>query len=102
MSDSAVDAERGFALPPFKADAALSQLQRALRDLKFSARGDGFEMRGKRYVELRLDGDAVLAGVVRKPALTPEWDRVRIASATEQRKWLDGFKQRLARWERED
>ncbi|MEO5733917.1 MAG: hypothetical protein ABIN96_11330 [Rubrivivax sp.] len=96
------DLSGGFAPPPFKPDAALLQLQRALRDLKLSPRGDGFEMRSKRFAELRVDGDAVAAGIVRKPALTPEWDRMRITSPTEQRKWLDEVKRRLTRWERDD
>lgn len=92
----------GFAAPPFEAETALMQMQRAMRDLKLLARGDGFEQRGKRLVELRVDGGALLAGSVRKPALTPEWDRVRITSVTEQRRWLDNFKRRLALWQRED
>ncbi len=96
------DAIGGFAPPPFKPEAALLQLQRALRDLKLAPRGDGFELRGKRLAELKVDGDAISARLVKKPALTPEWDRMRIASATEQRKWLEDLRSRLARWEHDE
>ena len=96
------DAADGFAPPPFKPDAALLQLQRALRDLKLSARGNGFELRGKRLAELSVDGDAIAARIAKKPALTPEWDAQRLASATDQRKWLDELRRRLARWDHED
>ena len=98
MNDSE-DPVSGFGPPAFKPDAALVQLQRALRDLKLTARGDGFEQRGKRLAELRIEGEAIAARIAKKPALTPEWDRMRIASATEQRKWLDELRRRLARWE---
>ena len=93
------DSSGGFALPPFRPEAALLQLQRALRDLKLTPRGEGFERRGKRLAELSVDGDAIGARMAKKPALTPEWDRARIGSATEHRQWLDELRRRLARWE---
>jgi hypothetical protein len=34
--------------------------------------------------------------------LTPEWDRLTVASAAEQRKLLDEVKKRLAKWESEE
>lgn len=92
----------GFAPPPFNADNALQQLQRSLRDLKFTARGLAFELRGKRVLELALEGAAVHAKLARKLALTPEFDRFTIADAGAQRKLLDEVKKRLARWEQED
>jgi hypothetical protein len=92
----------GFAPPPFNADNALVQLKRSLRDLKLAERGNAYELRGKRVVELSTDGAAAQARVARKLALTPEWDRVRIASATDQRRFVDELKKRLERWEREE
>jgi hypothetical protein len=98
MSDEAF----GFAPPPFKPDDALVQIRRALRDLKLTERGTAYELRGRRVVELSTDATAVQARVARKPALTPEWDRLQVASAAEQRKLVDEVKKRLARWEREE
>ena len=94
----------GFAPPPFKADEALVQIRRALRDLKLAERGLAHELRGKRVLELAVDDVAatVTAKVARKLALTPEWDRFTVKSAAEQRKLLDEVKKRLARWEQED
>jgi hypothetical protein len=42
--------------PPFKPDDALQQLKRSLRDLKLAERGNGFELRGKRVLELAVEG----------------------------------------------
>jgi hypothetical protein len=99
MSD---DDFAGFAPPPFKADEALLQLRRALRDLKLAERGNGFELRGKRVAELAVEGDAIGARTARKLALTPEWDRQVLKASPDTRKWLDELKKRLERWARED
>lgn len=92
----------GFAPPPFDAAGALTQLRRALRDLKLAERGTGFELRGRRVAELQLEGGVIVAKTARRLALTPEWDRMQIRNAVEQRKWLDELKKRLERWEREE
>ena len=92
----------GFAPPPFKADEALVQIKRALRDLKLAERGNAYELRGKRVVELAPAPDSIGVKLARKLALTPEWDRLAVKSATEQRKLLDDVKKRLVRWEQED
>lgn len=92
----------GFAPPPFNADAALTQLQRSLRDLKLGPRGALFELRGKPVVELLREGDAIAVKLARRPMLTPEWDKLRVANANEQRKLLDEVKKRLARWDSEE
>ena len=99
LNDDPIDS---FAPPPFKSDVTLLQMQRTLRDLKLQARGNGFELRGKRLAELSIEGDAIAARMAKKAALTPEWDRTRITSTTEQRKWLDELRRRLARWNHED
>ena len=92
----------GFAPPPFKPDDALAQIRRALRDLKLAERGNGFELRGKRAVELSVDGATINAKLARKLALTPQWDSQTVKTTTEQRKLVDEVKRRLARWEQED
>lgn len=101
MAD-ADDNDFGFAPPPFKPDEALVQIRRALRDLKLAERGNAYELRGKRGVELAREGDAIAVKIARRLALTPEWDRQTVASAAAQRKLLDEVKKRLARWEQED
>jgi hypothetical protein len=92
----------GFAPPPFDADNALVQLKRSLRDLKLAERGNAFELRGKRVLEVVPETGAIAVRLARKLALTPEWDRSTVKSAAEQRKLLDEVKKRLERWEREE
>jgi hypothetical protein len=92
----------GFAPPPFRPEDALVSLKRQLRDLKLAERGNAFEQRGKRVVELAIDGTAIQARLSRRLALTPEWDRVTLKSATDQRKLVDEVKKRLARWEHDE
>jgi hypothetical protein len=88
--------------PAFKAEEALVQLKRALRDLKLAERGNAYELKGRRVVELSIDGATIAVKVARRPMLTPEWDRLAILSAAEQRKCIDEMKKRLARWEQEE
>jgi hypothetical protein len=92
----------GFAPPPFNADNALVTIKRALRNMKLAERGNAYEMRGKRVVELSIDGATINAKLARRLMLTPEWDRISVASAEQQRKLIDDVKKRLARWEQED
>ena len=102
MEMTVSDELSSFAPPPFKPEEALQQIKRALRDLKLAERGTGFELRGKRVLELQLDGAAIQARIARKPALTPEWDRQTLQSTSDQRKLVDELRKRLARWEREE
>jgi hypothetical protein len=92
----------GFAAPPFNADNALVTIKRALRDMKLAERGNAYELRGKRVVELSVDGAAINAKLARRLMLTPEWDRVAVNSAADQRKLLDEVKKRLSKWESEE
>ena len=96
------EADFGLAAPPFKPDEVLIQLKRQLRDLKLTERGHGFELRGKRVAELQIEGVTIAARMARKPAITPEWDKLTMVSASDQRKWLDELSKRLARWDREE
>ena len=100
MTDN--DKSLNFALPPFDPALALVAISRALRDMKLSVRGDGFELRGKRVAEVKLVDNALDARIARKLALTPEWDRQALACAADQRKFVDEIRSRLKRWEREE
>jgi hypothetical protein len=92
----------GICAPAFKPDEALATLGRVLRDLKLSERGNGFELRGKRVLELSVEGSMLQAKLARRLMLTPEWDRITVASSHEQRKLVDEVKKRLARWQDEE
>ena len=96
------DDDWGFAAPSFNAEQSLLQLQRAMRDNKLSARGTGFELRGKAVVELEIKDATIAARLVRRLVNTPEWDSFSIKSAADQRKLIDEVKRRLARWTDED
>ena len=91
-----------FAPPPYNADNALVTIKRSLRDMKLAERGNAYEMRGKRVVELVVEGAAINAKLARRLMLTPEWDRLAVKSATDQRKLLDEVKKRLSKWESEE
>jgi hypothetical protein len=88
--------------PAFKADEALVQVRRALRDLKLAERGNAYELKGKRVVELSVEGASIAVRLARRLMLTPEWDRLAIDSSAAQRKVIDEVKKRLARWETEE
>ena len=92
----------GFAPPPFNVDNALQQIRRALRDLKLAERGSGFDLRGKPVLQISAEAGALQVRVARRLAMTPEWDRSTVKSASDQRKLIDDVKRRLERWERED
>jgi hypothetical protein len=96
------DNDFGLALPAFNADNAMLQIKRALRDLKLSERGSGFELKGRAAVQLALEDGAIAAKLARRLSMTPEWDRQVIKSGADQRKLLDEVKRRLERWQRED
>ena len=91
-----------FAPPPFKPDEALVQLKRSLRDLKLAERGTGFELKGKRVVDVAVDGDVLRVKLARRLINTPEWDSSVLRSSSDQRKRVDELKKRLERWQRED
>jgi hypothetical protein len=96
------DDDWGLTPPPFNPENALQQLQRVMRDNKLTGRGKGFELKGKPVIEFELEPGAIAARLVRRLALTPEWDRFSIKSAADQRKLIDEVKKRLARWADED
>jgi hypothetical protein len=96
--------EFGFAPPPFKPADALVQLKRALRDLRtLTERGDGFELKGARVMELVAGDSAIDAKLARRPSRqVPEWDRFTLDGSAAVRKFTDEVKKRLARWTEEE
>lgn len=96
------DDDFGFALPAFDAEAALVQLRRALRALGLRERGQHFELRGKDVVQLAIEDTGLVARLARRLAQRPEWDRLPVRSAAEQRKLVDEVGRRLRRWQDED
>lgn len=102
MSASNDESDFSFASPPFKPEDALQTIKRALRDMKLAERGNAFELRGKRVLEITAEADALRVRIARKLALTPEWDRITVRNANEQRTFVDEVKKRLARWAQED
>ena len=87
-----------FALPAFKADEALAALKRQLREWRLVEREGRFELQGRAIAELRLEGSAIRARTVRKPAMTPQWDESRLNSSADVRRFGDALQRQLARW----
>ena len=52
--------------------------------------------------ELVVNGSSIDVKLAKKLALTPEWDKLAVKSATDQRKLIDEVKKRLAKWETEE
>jgi hypothetical protein len=93
----------GFAPPPFKAEEALVQLRRSLREVKALAeRGTTSSCAASRCSSWPSTEGAIAARLARRPAVAPEWDRITVKSGAEQRKLLDDIKKRVERWTRED
>ena len=91
-----------FALPSFKPDEALITLKRQLRDLKpLAERGSGFEISGKRVVDLAADATTITARLAKRPATSPEWQTLSLKNSADVRKCVDEVKKRLARWEQD-
>jgi hypothetical protein len=88
-----------FAAPPFKPAEALQALKRSLRDLRpLAERGNGFELGGKRVIELQAEATTLVAKLAKRPAITPEWETLVLKNSADVRKCVDEAKKRLARW----
>ncbi|HJV95202.1 MAG TPA: hypothetical protein VJ608_04160 [Albitalea sp.] len=91
-----------FLPPAFAPDAALLQLKRSLRELRpLAERGEGFELHGKRVIELRADASVITVRLARRPAVSPDWDTLTLKNSADVRKCVDEAKKRLARWTEE-
>jgi len=88
-----------FAPPPFDPQTALSALRRTLRDLKLVEREGVHELKGKAVARARVEGGALRLEIVKRPSLTPEWERVEAADHAQTRRFVEDLKRRLARWE---
>jgi hypothetical protein len=93
----------GFTPPSFKPAESLQRLQRHLRDMRLLERAGRYEWKGDPLVELSLDGAAIVARSVKRPARSPDWQQKKLASEGEVRRWLEEFKRQFAAWaDRED
>jgi hypothetical protein len=88
-----------MAAPAFRAPSALETLKRSLRDARLAERAGGFELKGRRLIELSLDGERIAARIAQRPALTPTWDTRSISNHHELRRFQDEVKRRMARWQ---
>ena len=88
--------------PAFKPAEALVQLKRSLRELKLAERGEGFEFKARRVVELKAESEQLVVRLAKRPALSPEWETKTLKSAAEVRHFVDEVRRRLPRWEQDD
>ena len=93
----------GFAAPLFKADEALINLTRNLRDLDLTARAGLFERRGLAIARAVVDGNTLVAARVKRPSRTsPEWLPKTLCSSADVRDFLTDLKKQLAQWSDRD
>ena len=89
--------------PPFKPDEALQRLRRELRDLGLTEREGRFERRGLVVARAVIDGDALSAAGVRRPARSSaEWLPRMLRSSADVRDFVANLKQQLAQWSDRD
>ena len=92
-----------FAPPAFKPDEALVTLKRQLRELRpLAERGNRFELNGKSVIDLQPDANTLTARLAKRPAVSPEWDKLTLKNSADVRKCVDEAKKRLARWQDEE
>lgn len=93
------DADDFFALPAFKPESAMQQLQRLLRDLRpLVERGNSYLLQGHPVLELSRDDNTLIARIAKRAVHVPEWETKICRSSADVRKLLDTIKLRLARW----
>jgi len=92
-----------FALPPFKPDEALVQLNRSVRGLGgLSERANQFDWKGLPVLELAVDGATLVAKLAKRPAHSPQWETRTMKNNADVRKFSDELKARVARWREAD
>ncbi len=73
-------------------------LKRSLRGLGLAERGNGFEWKTQRIVELSLADKQLDVRLAKRPLASPEFDRISIHSSAQLRQLTEDVKRRLARW----
>ncbi len=93
----------GFAPPPFEPEVALQKLKRDLRDLGLTEREGRFERRGVAIARAALDGAAIRAARVKRPARSsPEWQDKVLKTSADARDFVADLKRQLAQWSDRD
>lgn len=93
----------GFAAPPFRADEALSKLQRELRDLRLTERSGMWERKGVALVRLTLQPSSIQAERVKRPSRnSPEWQAMSLSNSADVRNFVADLKKHLAQWSDDD
>jgi hypothetical protein len=91
-----------FAPPAFKPDEALTTLKRQLRDQRpLTERGNRFELNGKPVIELTAEAATIQARIAKRPATSPEWEKLTLKNSADVRKLVDEVKKRLSRWQQD-
>lgn len=89
--------------PPFNAEASLQTLKRYLRDQRVLVeRADAWQLAGQPVLKLAIEAGALQLQLARRPARTPEWERLVLASVVDVRRAQDEIRRRLARWQDDD
>ncbi|MFM8901192.1 MAG: hypothetical protein ACKOF9_14765 [Burkholderiales bacterium] len=92
-----------FAPPAFKPAEALQQFKRFVRDLRsLNERGAGFELQGVAVLDVKVEGDTLVARIAKRRSQRTEWDLQTLKSSADVRKLQDEVKRRLLRWVDED
>ena len=95
--------EFGFAPPPFKPDEALQKLRRELRELGLTEREGRFERRGSLIARAAVEGDALRAARVKRPARSsPEWIEKVLRNGADLRSFVTDLTTQLALWSNRD
>lgn len=93
----------GWALPAFQPEQALRGLAQQLRALGLSERAGVFERRGQAVARAAVDGDAIAAARVKRPARSsPDWQARRLRHAGDVRDFVADLKKALAQWSDHD
>jgi hypothetical protein len=91
-----------FAPPAFKPDDALVTLKRQLREQRpLAERGSRFELNGKPVIDLVVDAGVIAARLAKRPATSPEWEKLTLKNGADVRKLVDEVKKRLSRWQQD-
>ncbi|RZL29959.1 MAG: hypothetical protein EOP35_24645 [Rubrivivax sp.] len=98
-SDSGSDGNDFFAPPPFKAEEALVQLRRTLRELRgLTERAGNYSFESQEVLKLSASATELSAQLAKRPARSPDWETRVCRNAADVRKLQDDIKRRVAQW----